>query len=119
MLEIALYSLGSIAALLALSGGLLAFWRMIPRDLPSAELTSLRGRVSELETVFAGFADQYELSFVRNAAKLGKLRRALAKERGEDVEEEADVQPQTPATTIPEPPSKDTLRRIAFGGNAA
>lgn len=117
MLTIAIYSLGAVIGVLALAGGLLALWRLIPRPQSSIDFSDLRIRVAELETAFAGFADQYELSYVRNAAKLGKLRRALAKERGEDIEEPEDEPPPQPAPTLVEQPSKAELRRRAgLGG---
>lgn len=108
--EIVTYTLGAIVALVMLFASALAAYRLIPWDRGNAEQRDIVERLLTLETVFQGFADQYELSFVRNQAKLGKLRRALARERGEEPEE-PEGPPQEPA----EPSvltSRDDLERL-------
>lgn len=110
------YSLGAVLSVLALAGGLLALWRLIPRQLPVERISDHEMRLSELETIFASFAAQFELEINRSKQKLARAKRALAQERGEDVEEE--TPPAAPAQPAPSPLDlKAELRRRAFGGN--
>lgn len=113
MIEMILYSLGAVLAVLAVLAGALAAFRLIPKPPPRQDELAAHARIDALEMAFAGFADQYELSFVRNNAKLGKLRKALARERGEEEEEEEpqrEVQNPAPHVQLV---GKDELRRRA------
>ena len=74
-------------------------------------------RVTELETGFQSFAAQFELEVNRSKQKLARLKRDLARERGEDMEEEEPGRP-GPAETAPVlpldgPHLKADLRRKA------
>lgn len=115
MWEFITYGLGAISAVLFLAAGLITVHRVIPKLLPADEISELRARIATLELTFQGFADQYELSVVRNTAKIGKLRRQLARERGDDPEEEEEPQTAPVVNAVPPTPAdlKTELRRRA------
>ena len=112
MSTIAFYSLGSFGAVLALAG---AFWvgRLLSRPYPDAKaVREALARQEELEIIFQTFAAQFELTINRDQAKLGKLRRALARERGEEEEEpEPETVPDRQVTDFPN--TKAALRIAA------
>lgn len=92
-----IYSLGALSGVLSAAGAFWLFQRVTLRPLDQQSLRDALADLAELKLTFAGFADQYELTYIRNAAKLGKLRRALAKERGEDIEDPEEASGQVPA----------------------
>lgn len=96
MIDIVLYSLIALAGSLGLAGGLLAIYRLTPRTPASEDAIAAHRRLDDMEVVFESFRAQYELENTRSLAKLGKLRRALARERGEEEEEVIDVIPTVP-----------------------
>lgn len=95
------YTLLAVVAVVALSGAAFIVGVRQGAETAAAQLSEARMRLTELETAFAGFSEQYELSYVRSSAKIGKLRRTLARERGEDDEEDSgqEALPQLPAPT--------------------
>lgn len=98
MLTTALYSLAAISGVLVLTGAIWTVARAIGASQALGALSDLRTRLQELEQAFAFFADQYELAYVRNAAKLGKLRRKIeALQDGDDDEQD---EPEEVASTV-------------------
>jgi len=114
MSTIAIYTLLAVVGVLALTGGLVAIWRLIPRHSPSAQALAALERVGVLETIFTGFADQFELSVNRNSQKVRRLRKALAQERGEEEEEDVHTVAAAPSPQLVE--TKDELRRRVNAG---
>lgn len=116
---IAAYSLGAIASVLALAGGLLALWRLIPRSMPVERITDHEARLTGLEIAFEGFAAQYALTNTQSKAQIGKLRRALARERGEDEEDIPAEQHLAAPQPVPAQPldlKAELRRRAGIGG---
>lgn len=96
------YSLGALSGVLSAAGALWLFWRLTPRPLDQEALRDALTDLADLKLAFAGFADQYELAYIRNAAKLGKLRRQIAKLRDEDIiEDDGDEAPADGVVTLP------------------
>lgn len=90
------YSLGASAALLTLLGGHLAIWRYFWTGSSAKIVHELQMKVTELEFSVVSIADQFEQSVRTNSSKLGKLRRQLARERGEDIEDVEEASDQVP-----------------------
>lgn len=89
MLTTALYSVAAICGALVAFGAIWVVARAIGAAQALGALSDLRTRLTELEQAFAFFADQYELAYVRNAAKLGKLRRKIeALQDGDDDDQD-------------------------------
>lgn len=93
MWQIALFGVGTIIGVLAFIGGLLALRAYIPAPTPTQDTTAAHRRLDDLEVVFESFRAQYELENNRSSAKLRKLRRQLARERGEDVDDDPVTEP--------------------------
>lgn len=115
MWQIVLYGVGAITGVLAFIGGLLALRAYIPAPTPTQDTTAAHRRLDDLEVVFESFRAQYELENNRSSAKLRKLRRQLARERGEDVDDEPEARATPEQTTQAAPfETKEQLRARAF-----
>lgn len=104
MVEVILYSLLALVGSLIVAGAIFAVGRVIGAAGALEGVSELRTRITELEIAFAGFAEQYEISNTRSAAKIGKLRRKIERlEDGEEdhPEEEPQHQPHAPAAAAP------------------
>lgn len=99
------YSALAVVAVLVAAGAIWVVAQAAGAAQALSAMSELRTRITELETAFGGFAEQFELSYIRSAAKIGKLRRQLAKERGEDEDsdEEAERVPveRSESTSVP------------------
>lgn len=92
----------TIGALIVI-GGAVAALRLIPVPATPDNIRAVRAELSDLQVQFLDFADRYELSVARNAAKVGKLRRKLAHAEGDELVEEDEVEP-NPAPPPPTTP---------------
>lgn len=112
MLELLTYSLLGLGAAIVVSGAVFVVGRTIGAAAMLEGTSELRTRLSELEIVFAAFAEQYEISNTRSAAKIGKLRRKV--ERLEDGDDGDDEEGEAPPVVAPAPPQlvtgSDVLR---------
>lgn len=97
MLEI--LSIGLVASLgvAGVTGAIIAALRMIPHragaEVPTARLEGVEAGLDALRLSLAEIADHYELTTKRNATRVGKLRRKVARLQGDDEEEDPDVEP--------------------------
>ena len=97
MLEI--LSIGLVASLAAagVTGAIIAAWRMIPHrpgaGVPTARLESLEAGLEALRLSLAEIADHYEITTKRNATRVGKLRRKVARLQGDDEDDDQDIEP--------------------------
>jgi hypothetical protein len=99
-------------AVLTVTGGIIAALRLIPRPPTPDNIQAVRGELADLQAQFLDFADRYELSVSRHVAKVGKLRRKLAKATSDDLEEEEEYpdEPEAPPAPVALAPStKATL----------
>lgn len=113
------YSLLALVGFLTLLAALLAA-PMIRRAFPATQWDEpALQRLDRLEIAFEGFAAQYALSNTQHAAQLGKLRRALARERGEEEEEDTPPPPPEVLPSAAEPVDQMELRRQYFRGRVA
>lgn len=109
------YGVGAVIGVLVLMGGLLALRAYIPAPTPTQDTTAAHRRLDDLEVVFESFRAQYELENNRSSAKLRKLRRQLARERGEDVDDEPAPEPSIAPAPVPAGvETKAQLRARAF-----
>ena len=101
MFELIPYSLLALGAVIVLSGAIFIMGRAMGAAGALEGASELRQRVTELEIAFASFAEQYEISNTRSAAKIGKLRRKIDRlEDGEDPEREEEPRE---VSTLPAP----------------
>jgi len=97
--QLALLVSGSVAVI---AGAIIAAWRLIPHRttaaVPLDRLQTLEDAVEAVRLVQIDFADKWETTVRRNNTRVGRLRRKLAHERGEDEDEddEVDDAPQLP-----------------------
>jgi len=97
MLEILSIGLVAALAVAGVTGAIIAAWRMIPHQ-PGAEgstarLEGLEAGLEALRLSLAEIADHYELTTKRNATRVGKLRRKVARLQGDEEEEDSEVEP--------------------------
>lgn len=101
-------------------GAAVAAFRLIPRPPTPENVKALRGDVVDLQRQFLDFQDKYELSVTRNTAKVGKLRRKVARLQDEEYDGDDDLDAPTHAPAVPaaqpaRPLSKAELFAIADG----
>lgn len=115
MVELLTYSLLAIAGVLVLSGAIWTVAAGFGAARALEALSDLRTRTTELEIAFQGFAEQYEISNTRSAAKIGKLRRKVERlEDGDDEDEESGTAREAPSLGVQPAPrivsGSDVLR---------
>ena len=119
MFEVIPYSLLALGAVLVLSGAIFIMGRAMGAAGALEGASELRQRVTELEIAFASFAEQYEISNTRSAAKIGKLRRKIDRlEDGDDPDREDDPALPLPAPPPPGPPAFNSGSDVLKYGKA-
>lgn len=100
MFEVIQLALVATLAVSVAAGAIIAAWRMIPYgssgEVPTARLETVEDALDGLRLSLVDLADKYEITIRRNATRVGKLRRKVARLQGDDEDEDEDVEPVQP-----------------------
>lgn len=109
MFEIVQLGLLVSAGVSVIAGAIIAAWRLIPvkelGNVPQQRLSDLEEVVEALRLAQIDFADKWETTVRRNNTRVGRLRRKLAKERGDDEDDDEDDEVPAEAVLPFQPPA--------------